>query len=79
MNLLVALGMQKHNIVVCDSKGVIYRGREASMAQTKADYAIEDNGKRSLDDVIADADIFLGCSGPNVLTPEMVKKWPPIR
>ena len=32
MNLLVALGMQKHNIVVCDSKGVIYKGREPNMA-----------------------------------------------
>lgn len=74
MNLLVALGMQKHNIVVCDSKGVIYKGREENMAETKAAYAVDDNGKRSLDDVIEGADIFLGCSGPKVLTPEMVKK-----
>lgn len=74
MNLLVALGMQKHNIVVCDSKGVIYKGREENMAETKAAYAVEDSGKRTLDDVIEGADIFLGCSGPKVLTPEMVKK-----
>lgn len=44
------------------------------MAETKAAYAIEDNGTRTLDDVINDADIFLGCSGPGVLTQEMVKK-----
>ncbi len=74
MNLLVALGMQKHNIVVCDSKGVIYKGREENMAETKAAYAVDDNGKRTLDDVIEGADIFLGCSGPKVLTPEMVRK-----
>ena len=74
MNLLVALGMQKHNIVVCDSKGVIYKGREPNMAETKAAYAVEDSGKRTLDDVIDGADIFLGCSGPKVLTQEMVKK-----
>lgn len=74
MNLLVALGMQKHNIVVCDSKGVIYKGREPNMAETKAAYAVEDDGKRTLDDVIDGADIFLGCSGPKVLTREMVKK-----
>ena len=74
MNLLVALGMQKHNIVVCDSKGVIYKDREPHMAETKAAYAVEDDGKRTLDDVIDGADIFLGCSGPKVLTPEMVKK-----
>lgn len=77
MNLLVALGMQKRNIVVCDSKGVIYQGREANMAATKAAYAIEDDGRRSLMDVIADADIFLGCSGPKVLSPEMVQKMAP--
>jgi malate dehydrogenase (oxaloacetate-decarboxylating)(NADP+) len=74
MNLLVALGMQKHNIVVCDSKGVIYKGREENMAETKAAYAVEDSGKRTLDDVIEGADIFLGCSGPKVLTQDMVKK-----
>jgi len=74
MNLLVALGMQKHNIVVCDSKGVIYKNREANMAETKAAYAVEDDGKRTLAEVVDGADIFLGCSGPKVLTPEMVKK-----
>ncbi|WP_435927362.1 NADP-dependent oxaloacetate-decarboxylating malate dehydrogenase [Dryocola sp. BD613] len=74
MNLLVALGMQKHNIVVCDSKGVIYKGREENMAETKAAYAVDDNGKRTLEEVIEGADIFLGCSGPKVLTQEMVKK-----
>ena len=74
MNLLVALGMQKHNIVVCDSKGVIYKDREPNMAETKAAYAVEDDGKRTLEDVIDGADIFLGCSGPKVLTQEMVKK-----
>ena len=74
MNLLVALGLKRENIVVCDSKGVIYQGREANMAETKAAYAIKDNGSRTLDDVINDADIFLGCSGPGVLTQEMVKK-----
>lgn len=73
LNLLVALGLKQHNITVCDSKGVIYKGREANMEQTKAAYAIEDNGQRTLGDAIPDADIFLGCSGPGVLTPDMVK------
>ena len=74
MNLLVQLGVQKHNIVVCDSKGVIYKGREENMAETKAAYAIDDNGKRTLDEVIEGADIFLGCSGPKAMSQEMVKK-----
>lgn len=73
MNLLVALGLQKDHIQVCDSKGLIYRDREPNMAATKADYAVEDHGKRSLADVIQGADIFLGCSGPDVLTQDMVK------
>ncbi|WP_394515037.1 NADP-dependent oxaloacetate-decarboxylating malate dehydrogenase [Pantoea sp. SGAir0215] len=73
MNLLVALGLQKDHIRVCDSKGLIYRDREPNMAATKADYAVEDHGKRTLADVIQGADIFLGCSGPDVLTQDMVK------
>ncbi|WP_409159615.1 NADP-dependent oxaloacetate-decarboxylating malate dehydrogenase [Pectobacterium sp. B2J-2] len=77
LNLLVALGLQKHNIVVCDSRGVIYHGRDENMEETKAAYAVEDNGARKLADVIPNADIFLGCSGPGVLTPDMVKTMAP--
>ncbi|MFC3394499.1 NADP-dependent oxaloacetate-decarboxylating malate dehydrogenase [Brenneria rubrifaciens] len=77
LNLLVALGLQKHNIVVCDSRGVIYQGRDENMEETKAAYAVQDNGARKLADVIPDADIFLGCSGPGVLTQDMVKTMAP--
>ncbi|EOE0524742.1 NADP-dependent oxaloacetate-decarboxylating malate dehydrogenase [Providencia stuartii] len=73
MNLLVALGLKHENITVCDSKGVIYKGRDEKMDVTKAAYAIEDNGARTLADAIPNADIFLGCSGPGVLTQDMVK------
>lgn len=73
MNLLVALGLKRENITVCDSKGVIYKGRDDKMDVTKAAYAIDDNGQRTLADAIPNADIFLGCSGPRLLTPEMVK------
>lgn len=72
LNLLVALGLSKQNITVCDSKGVIYQGRDAKMEETKAAYAIADNGQRTLADAIPNADIFLGCSGPGVLTQDMV-------
>ncbi|MDR7344941.1 malate dehydrogenase (oxaloacetate-decarboxylating)(NADP+) [Pantoea alhagi] len=77
MNLLVELGLQRRNIIVCDSKGVIWQGREANMAETKAAYAIADNGMRQLAEAIVGADIFLGCSGPRVLTPEMVQGMAP--
>ncbi|OVY61234.1 NADP-dependent oxaloacetate-decarboxylating malate dehydrogenase [Yersinia pestis] len=77
LNLLVALGLKQHNIIACDSKGVIYKGREANMAETKAAYAIDDNGQRTLGDVRPGSDISLGCSGSGVLTPEMVKPRAP--
>ncbi|PJG82620.1 NADP-dependent malic enzyme [Caviibacterium pharyngocola] len=77
LNLLVSLGMKRENITVCDSKGVIYKGRDERMDETKKAYAIEDNGTRTLADAIPDADIFLGCSAAGTLTQEMVKTMGP--
>ncbi len=77
LNLLVSLGMKRENITVCDSKGVIYKGRDERMDETKKRYAIEDNGTRTLDDAIPNADIFLGCSAAGALTQEMVKTMGP--
>lgn len=73
LNLLVSLGMKRENITVCDSKGVIYKNRDDRMDETKKLYAIDDNGKRTLADVIPNADIFLGCSAAGALTQDMVK------
>ena len=73
LNLLVSLGMKREHIIVCDSKGVIYKDRDNKMDYTKKLYAIDDNGTRTLSDVIENADIFLGCSAAGLLTPEMVK------
>lgn len=73
LNLLVSLGLPRANIIVCDSKGVIFHGRDERMDETKKLYAIEDNGKRTLAEVINDADIFLGCSAAGTLTQDMVK------
>ena len=72
MNLMVLLGLKRDNIIVCDSKGVIYKGREANMAETKAAYAIDDNGMRTLADAMR-ARIFSSAVPAGVLTPEMVK------
>ncbi len=77
LNLLVVLGIKRSNIKVCDSKGVIYQGREPNMTETKQAYAIIDNGQRTLADVMPGADIFLGCSGPGLLTSDMVKTMAP--
>ncbi|MGO3857851.1 MAG: malic enzyme-like NAD(P)-binding protein, partial [Neisseriaceae bacterium] len=72
LDLLVALGMNRANITVCDSKGVIYENRDDCMDESKKRYAIADNGKRNLADGVVDCDIFLGLSGANLLKPEML-------
>jgi malate dehydrogenase (oxaloacetate-decarboxylating)(NADP+) len=72
LDLLVHLGLKRTNMFVVDSRGVIYKDREASMEPNKARYA-QTTSARSLADVCRDADIFLGCSAPGVLTADMVK------
>ena len=73
LNLLVSLGAQHKNIWVCDIDGVVHEGRNTLMDRWKAVYA-QKTDKRTLGDVIAGADIFLGLSAPNVLKPDMVKQ-----
>src|SRR5215475_13667461 len=73
LNLLVSMGAQRKNIWVCDIDGLVYEGRTTLMDRWKAVYA-QKTDKRKLADVIGGADIFLGLSAPNVLTPEMVKQ-----
>ncbi len=70
LNLLVEVGLPRDNITVCDRNGVIYKGREEGMDPYKEKYAIETNA-RSLSDAMEGADVFLGLSGPNMVTTEM--------
>jgi malate dehydrogenase (oxaloacetate-decarboxylating)(NADP+) len=72
LDLMVGLGVQRKNIFVVDSKGVIHHGRPGGYDESKAKYA-QDTSQRTLADVCAGADVFLGCSTAGVLTPEMVK------
>jgi len=71
LNLWCQLGVKRENVTVCDSKGVIYVGREANMEATKARYARETT-HRTLGDAMVGADIFLGLSAAGVLKQEMV-------
>jgi len=71
LNLWCQLGVQRDNITVCDSKGVIYAGRPGGMDETKARYARNTNA-RTLGDAIKGADVFLGLSTAGVLTQDMV-------
>lgn len=73
LDLLVAMGLKKENIIVVDGKGVIYEGRD-NVDQYKAVYAAKTDG-RVLADVVKDADIFLGLSVGDVLSEDMMKDF----
>jgi malate dehydrogenase (oxaloacetate-decarboxylating)(NADP+) len=66
LDLLVRLGLSPENVTVCDSKGVIFQGREPNMEENKARYARK-TPARTLADTIPGADIFLGLSGPGAM------------
>ncbi|MBO6783816.1 MAG: NADP-dependent malic enzyme [Alphaproteobacteria bacterium] len=72
VNLLVGMGLPRENVTLTDIDGVVYKGRDADMHAIMAQYA-QDTDARTLAEVIAGADIFLGLSAPNVLKPEMVE------
>ena len=73
LNMLLKLGVKRENVWLCDIEGLVYAGRETEMTPQKAAFA-QGTTPATLDDVIGDADMFLGLSGPGVLTPDMVKK-----
>ncbi|WP_194712831.1 NADP-dependent malic enzyme [Noviherbaspirillum soli] len=76
LDLLVDLGFPLENIWVTDLAGVVYSGRVELMDPDKARFA-QPTDARSLNDVIADADIFLGLSAGGVLKQDMVMKMAP--
>ena len=71
LDMLVSLGVRMENIIVTDIKGVVYQGRTEEMDDNKARYAVNTQA-RTLCEVIAGADVFLGLSAGGVLKPEMV-------
>jgi len=75
VNLLVAMGVRKENVVLTDIDGVVYRGRQ-QMNPVIAEYAV-DTEARTLAEVLDGADIFLGLSAPGVLKPEMLATMAP--
>ncbi|PHO02475.1 NADP-dependent malic enzyme [Rhodobacteraceae bacterium 4F10] len=73
LNMLLKLGVKRENVWLCDIQGVVFDGRTEDMTPQKAEFA-QVTDKRALAEVIEGADMFLGLSGPGVLTPEMVGK-----
>jgi malate dehydrogenase (oxaloacetate-decarboxylating)(NADP+) len=76
LEMLVTLGVRRDNIWLCDLHGLVHQGREADMTPQKAAFA-QPGGPRALAEVIGGADLFLGLSGPGVLTPDMVRAMAP--
>jgi malate dehydrogenase (oxaloacetate-decarboxylating)(NADP+) len=72
LELLKAMGLPNANAILCDSKGVIYRGRTSGMNQWKSAHAV-DTKARSLGDALVDCDVFLGLSVQGAVSPKMVK------
>ena len=72
LGMLVKLGMPRSNIWVTDLAGVVYEGRTELMDEDKIEF-VQKTSTRTLAEVIADADVFLGLSAGGVLKPDMVK------
>ncbi len=72
LNLLVRLGARRENIFITDLEGVVYKGRVALMDKWKSVFA-QNTDARTLADVIAGADVFLGLSAAGVLKPELLR------
>ena len=72
LDLQVSLGLDRKNITILDSKGVVSTRRGGTLDPDKARYA-QDTGAKTLADVIGGCDVFLGLSTGGILTPEMVK------
>ncbi|MBB5754074.1 NADP-dependent malic enzyme [Prosthecomicrobium pneumaticum] len=76
IELVKAMGMPSENVLLCDTKGVVYEGRTEGMNQWKAAHATRTEA-RTLEDAMKGADIFFGVSAKGALTPDMVASMAP--
>ncbi len=72
VELLKALGLDPKNVVLCDTNGVIYKGRGKGMNQWKSAHAVETKA-RTLAEAIEGADVVFGLSAKGAFTPDMIK------
>ncbi len=72
LELLKSMGLPSANAILCDTKGVIYRGRTEGMNQWKSAHAVETKD-RTLEDALKGCDVFLGLSAKGAVTQDMVK------
>ena len=71
-NLAITMGIDKNNVILCDTKGVIYKGRKEGMNEYKKRLAA-DTDARTLADAMVNADIFFGVSAKGALTADMLR------
>ncbi|MFI5389863.1 MAG: NADP-dependent malic enzyme [Bacteriovoracales bacterium] len=71
--LFFEIGVKRENVIMCDTVGAIFKGREEGMNPYKEEFAIKTSA-RSMDDALKDADVFVGVSKAGALKKEMVKK-----
>ena len=76
LDLIKAIGFEPKNVLLCDTKGVVWRGRAEGMNQWKSAHAI-DTDLRTLEQAMAGADIFFGLSAKGALTADMVRTMAP--
>ena len=72
LELLKAIGFKADNVILCDTKGVIYEGRQEGMNQWKSAHAVMTKA-RTLADALEGADVFFGLSVKGAVTPDMVR------
>jgi malate dehydrogenase (oxaloacetate-decarboxylating)(NADP+) len=70
--LFINLGVKPENLIMCDSKGVIYKGRKEGMNKYKELFAV-DSELRTLEEAMKGADAFMGCSAKGLVSKDMVK------
>lgn len=75
INVLIELGATRENILISGRKGILYKGKEG-IDKWRLPYAMETKS-RSIADACVDADVFIGVSGPNIMTPDMLKTMAP--
>src|SRR5882672_1854169 len=72
VELLKAIGLANNNVILCDTKGVVYQGRKDGMNQWKSGHAVATSA-RTLADAVKGADVLFGLSAKGAFTPEMIK------
>jgi len=76
IKLMTNYGVKKENVIMCDTQGVIYKGRTVGMNPHKAEFAAE-TSKRTLEEALQGADVFVGVSSAGALKPEYLAQMAP--